>query len=100
MRESAAGSCSAVTAKMIRADRKSNSRPRRSIPLGLPLAIDAVLDEQADDGLFIPLLERLDPVIKKPGLLVVGDCKRSVLDIRVYLSARHQFYLSPLPWTG
>jgi transposase len=55
-------------------------------PLGLPLATDVVSGEQADDGLSIPLLERLGKGFEKPGLLVVGDCKMSALDIRAYLS--------------
>jgi transposase len=69
-------------------------------PLGLPLATDVVSGEQADDGLYIPLLERLGKEFQKPGLLVVGDCKMSALDIRAYLSGRQQIYLSPLPLTG
>jgi transposase len=69
-------------------------------PLGLPLATTVVSGEQADDGLYIPLLERLGKGFEKPGLLVVGDCKMSALDIRAYLSGRQQLYLSPLPLTG
>lgn len=69
-------------------------------PLGLPLATNVVSGEQADDGLYLPLLERLGPGFEKPGLLVVGDCKMSALDIRAYLSGRQQLYLSPLPLTG
>jgi transposase len=69
-------------------------------PLGLPLATTGVSGEQADDGLYIPLLERLGKGFQKPGLLVVGDCKMSALDIRAYLSQRQQLYLSPLPLTG
>jgi transposase len=69
-------------------------------PLGLPLATHVVSGEQADDRLYLPLLERLDPRFQKPGLLVVGDCKMSALDIRSSLSARQQVYLSPLPLTG
>lgn len=69
-------------------------------PLGLPLATTVVSGEQADDGLYIPLLERLGKRFEKPGLLVVGDCKMSALDIRAYLSGRQQLYLSPLPLTG
>lgn len=57
-------------------------------PLGLPLATDVVSGDQADDGLYIPLLECFDPGLKKPGLLVVGDCKMSALDIRAALSRR------------
>jgi transposase len=69
-------------------------------PLGLPLGTTVVSGEQADDGLYLPLLERLGQGFEKPGLLVVGDCKMSALDIRAYLSGRQQLYLSPLPLTG
>ena len=69
-------------------------------PMGLPLATNVVSGEQADDGLYIPLLERLVKGLQKPGLLVVGDCKMSALDIRTYLSDRERVYLSPLPLTG
>jgi transposase len=69
-------------------------------PLELPLATDVVSGEQADDGLYLPLLERLGKGFRKPGLLVVGDCKMSALEIRAYLSGRQQLYLSPLPLTG
>jgi len=69
-------------------------------PLGLPLATTVVSGEQADDGLYLPLLERLGKEFEKPGLLVVGDCQMSALDIRADLSGRQQVYLSPLPLTG
>lgn len=69
-------------------------------PMGLPLAMTVVSGEQADDGLYIPILERLGKALKKPGLLVVGDCKMSALDIRTDISARAYLYLSPLPLTG
>ena len=69
-------------------------------PMGLPLAMTVVSGEQADDGLYIPILKRLDQGLKKPGLLVVGDCKMSALDIRDYLQGREHVYLSPLPLTG
>jgi transposase len=69
-------------------------------PLGRPRATNVVSGEQADDGLYIPLLARLGQGCEKPGLLVGGDCKRSALDIRAYLSGRQQLYLSPLPLTG
>jgi transposase len=69
-------------------------------PLGLPLATTVVSGEQADDGLYIPLLERLGKGFEKPGLLVVGDGKMSALEIRAYLSGRQHLYLSPLPVSG
>jgi len=82
------------------------SRPQSKLmtasldPLGLPLATNVVSGEQADDGFYIPLLERLGQGFEKPGLLVGGDCQMSALDIRAYLSGRQQLYLSPLPLTG
>jgi transposase len=66
----------------------------------MPLATDVLSGERADDGLSIPIIERMRSGLCKTGLLFVGDCKRSALDIRAY-GARHQdWYLSPLPLTG
>ena len=58
-------------------------------PLGMPLATEVLSGERADDGLYIPLIERIRTGLKTTGLLFVGDCKRSALDTRAYL-ARHQ----------
>jgi transposase len=69
-------------------------------PLGMPLATDVLSGERADDGLYIPIIERLRAGLKTPGLLFVGDCKMSALDTRAYLARHHDFYLSPLPLTG
>src|SRR5919199_274024 len=69
-------------------------------PLGMPLATDVLSGARADDGLYLPIMERIRTGLQTPGLLFVGDCKMSALDTRAYL-ARHQgFYLSPLPLTG
>jgi transposase len=69
-------------------------------PLGMPLATDVVSGERADDGLYLPIIERIRSGLSTPGLLFVGDCKMSALDTRAYLARHHDWYLSPLPLTG
>ena len=69
-------------------------------PLGMPLATDVLSGERADDGLYIPLIKRLEAGMSQPGLLFVGDCKMSALDTRAYVVGRQHLYLSPLPLTG
>ena len=69
-------------------------------PLGMPLATDVLSGERADDGLYIPLIERMRIGLNKTGLLFVGDCKMSALDTRAYLARHQDWYLSPLPLTG
>ena len=69
-------------------------------PLGMPLATDVVSGERADDGLYLPIIERIRTGLQTPGLLFVGDCKMSALDTRAYLARHQDFYLSPLPVTG
>lgn len=43
-------------------------------PLGMPLATEVISGEKADDGLYIPIISRIDESLKKAGLLYVGDC--------------------------
>jgi transposase len=69
-------------------------------PLGMPLSTDVLSGERADDGLYIPIIERIRTGLKTPGLLFVGDCKMSALDTRAYLARHRDCYLSPLPLTG
>jgi transposase len=69
-------------------------------PLGMPLATDVLSGERADDGLYLPIMERLQTGLKTTGLLFVGDCKMSALDTRAYLARHQDYYLSPLPLTG
>jgi transposase len=69
-------------------------------PLGMPLATDVLSGERADDGLYIPLIERIAAGLNTPGLLFVGDCKMSALATRAHVAGRQHFYLSPLPLTG
>jgi transposase len=69
-------------------------------PLGMPLATDVLSGERADDGLYLPIIERIRSGLNKPGLLFVGDCKMSALETRAYLARHQDWYLSPLPLTG
>jgi transposase len=69
-------------------------------PLGMPLATDVLSGERADDGLDIPVIDRIRRGLKQSGLLFVGDCKMSALDTRAYIVGHQHMYLSPLPLTG
>ena len=69
-------------------------------PLGMPLATDVLSGERADDGLYLPIIERIRHGFQRPGLLFVGDCKMSAFDTRAYLAKHQDWYLSPLPLTG
>ena len=66
----------------------------------MPLATDVLSGERADDGLYIPIMERIEPAYQTTGLLFVGDCKMSALETRAYLTRHQDYYLSPLPLTG
>ena len=69
-------------------------------PLGMPLATEVLSGERADDGLYIPLIERIVSGLYRPGLLFVGDCKMRALATRAYLAQRAHLSLSPLPLPG
>src|SRR5919205_3636013 len=69
-------------------------------PLGMPLSTDVLSGERADDGLYIPIIERIRSGLHKTGLLFVGDCKMSALDTRASLARHQDWFLSPLPLTG
>jgi transposase len=69
-------------------------------PLGMPLATDVLSGERADDGLYIPIIKRIEAGLSQSGLLFVGDCKMSALDTRAHIARHQHVYLSPLPLTG
>src|SRR5438552_9486389 len=46
-------------------------------PVGMPLATDVLSGERADDGLYIPIIKRIEAGLPPGGLLFVGDCKMS-----------------------
>jgi len=69
-------------------------------PLGMPLATAVVSGEQADDGLYVPVIDRMHQILKKTGVLFCGDCKMSAFSIRLHIKGLGNHYLSPLPLTG
>ena len=69
-------------------------------PLGMPLATDVLSGERADDGLYLPIIERIRGGLKTSGLLFVGDWKMSAVDTRAYLAGPQDWYVSPLPLPG
>lgn len=69
-------------------------------PMGMPLATDVLSGERADDGLYIPIIKRVQAGLNRSGLLFVGDCKMSALEIRQHIVSQQDHYLSPLPLTG
>lgn len=69
-------------------------------PLGMPLATEVVSGARADDGVDLPIIERIRTGLKTSSLLLVGDWKMRAWETRASL-ARHQAWsLSPLPLTG
>jgi len=69
-------------------------------PLGLLLAADVVAGQRAEDGLYVPMIDRLRAVLDAQGLLYIGDCKVSALATRAHLQATHNYYLMPLAQVG
>src|SRR5437588_5300766 len=69
-------------------------------PLGLPLALEVVSGQQADDRLYVPIIDRVLSYLGRQGLLFVGDSKMSALATRAYLEAQQQYYLTPLAQVG
>lgn len=69
-------------------------------PMGMPLSTDVLSGERADDGLYIPSIDRIRSGLHKSGLLCVGDCTMSALETRSHIAGHQHVYLSPLPFTG
>jgi transposase len=82
------------------------SRPQIKImtgsldPLGMPLATDVVCGNRADDGLYAPIIDRIANILKKSGVLYVGDCKLGSFENRLHIKSLEGHYLCPLPQTG
>jgi transposase len=64
-------------------------------PLGMPVAVQVVSGEKADDPLYIPAIEQVRRGLNQAGLLYVGDCKIMSLETRAYLQAGDDYYLGP-----
>ena len=69
-------------------------------PLGLPIAKEVHPGQSADDTLYVPLIERIQKMLKRKGLLYVGDSKMAALSTRAFLAEAKDYYLIPLPMTG
>src|SRR5205807_1911694 len=65
-------------------------------PLGLPVAIQIVSGERADDPLYLPAIAQVSQSLDAHGLLYVGDCKMAALDTRACVQAQQDFYVCPL----
>jgi transposase len=65
-------------------------------PLGLPLVVDVKPGNQADDPLYIPSYQRAKQMLRRDGILVVGDSKMSAWLTRGTIVAGQDSYLVPL----
>ena len=64
-------------------------------PLGMPVAVQVVSGEKADDPLYIPAIKQVRQGLGQAGLLYVGDCKIMSLETRAYVQAGAEYYLGP-----
>lgn len=65
-------------------------------PLGMPVAVDVVPGNRADDPLYVPVYRRIKEIIPEQRLLVVGDSKMSALATRATIVSQNDQYLTPL----
>jgi transposase len=65
-------------------------------PFGVPLASEVLSGEQADDPVYVPLIDRVHQGLARTGLLYVGDCKMAAEKTRAHIQAQGDFYLCPL----
>lgn len=70
-------------------------------PLHLPLVTEVVSGERADDGLYLPAIERIRTTLGRGGgVLFIADCKMSSTEIRATIQTGGDFYLTPLSKVG
>ena len=69
-------------------------------PLGVVVGADVVPGNQGEDGLYVPMIKRMQTSLREKGLLYVGDCKMSALSTRSYIQDSNNFYLMPLSNVG
>ena len=65
-------------------------------PLSMPLSSVIVSGNQADDGLYLKVIEKLEQDIACKEQLFVGDAKIGSFSNRAYLQNQGQYYLMPL----
>ncbi len=61
----------------------------------IPLLINTVSGNRADDGLYVPLIRQTRSVLGTSGILWQGDSKLGSLDNRYEIANHHDFYLTP-----
>lgn len=66
-------------------------------PASQCLAVDLYAGQRADEGLYVPLYQRVREMLGKPGLLYVGDCKMAVLSTRAHIALAGDYYLTRIP---
>lgn len=64
--------------------------------LGLPLVVNVEPGNRADDPLYTPAYLRMKTIVKRDGLLIIGDSKMSALATRAGIVAGNDHYLAPL----
>src|SRR5205823_6522479 len=69
-------------------------------PAGHCLGVDVHPGQRADDRCYQPLIDRVRPMLRREGVLWVGDCKMAALSIRASIVAHQDYYLMPLPRSG
>jgi len=69
-------------------------------PLGMPLAVDVVPGNKAEDPLYVPIYRRIKDILQRDGLLYIGDSKMSALETRATIVAGNDHYLTPLAMVG
>jgi transposase len=69
-------------------------------PLGVIVGAEVVPGNRADDGLYVPMIQRLRASLAEQGLLYIGDSKMGALATRAYVQATHNTYLMPLAQVG
>lgn len=69
-------------------------------PMGLPIAVDVISGDKADDPLYLPCYRRSQAILNKKGLLYVGDTKMSATETRGEIHDGDDFYLTPLAYIG
>lgn len=69
-------------------------------PAGIPLVTVTLPGNTADDGVYLPLWQRMVAQVGRSDFLLVGDSKLVSLENRAQLHQQGGFYLCPLPMTG
>jgi transposase len=66
-------------------------------PAGQWIASDIYPGQRADEGLYLPLYQRVRSILGQSGLLYIGDCKLAPLATRAQLAVNEDYYLTRLP---